>query len=196
MKYRPSFQRTICLSKDDRCHGINFDKRKEIVVANKGLKQLRKVTKGLSSSAKGAPARRFGAKAVEPHGLTWFNIQKEAKYSPENWIDEGHLALEFPTIRDKVCELGLGYILPSLRSATSLWYNIFFVRQRKRCFVLRWRPKEDQTWRISASSPTSSRGQRRRYGTQWIVDKGRKWYAKHKESKYFPNVRIDRESLA
>ncbi|MCD7461851.1 hypothetical protein HAX54_047268, partial [Datura stramonium] len=26
--------------------------------------------------------------------------QKEAKYYPENWIDEGRLAIEFPTIRD------------------------------------------------------------------------------------------------
>ncbi|MCD7456280.1 hypothetical protein HAX54_031117, partial [Datura stramonium] len=54
--------------------------------------------------------RRFGAKAVEPHGLTWFNTQKEVKYAHENWIDEGHLALEFPVIREKIPELGAGYI--------------------------------------------------------------------------------------
>ncbi|MCD7451902.1 hypothetical protein HAX54_013981, partial [Datura stramonium] len=35
---------------------------------------------------------------------------KEAKYAPRNWIDEGCLELEFPTIRDKLCELGVGYI--------------------------------------------------------------------------------------
>ncbi|MCE3215660.1 hypothetical protein HAX54_003145, partial [Datura stramonium] len=85
-------------------------KRKEIEVANKDLNQLRKGTKGSSSSAKGTPVRRFRAKVVEPHGLTWFNTQKEAKYAPENRIDEGILSLEFPTIRDKVRKLGLGYI--------------------------------------------------------------------------------------
>ncbi|MCD9642380.1 hypothetical protein HAX54_029187, partial [Datura stramonium] len=36
--------------------------------------------------------------------------KKEVKYSPENWMDEGLLALEFPTIWDKVHELGLGDI--------------------------------------------------------------------------------------
>ncbi|MCE0481214.1 hypothetical protein HAX54_038775, partial [Datura stramonium] len=51
--------------------------------------------------------RRFGAKAVEPHGLTWFNTQKEAKYSP-------HLALEFPAIRGKIRELGASYIFKKL----------------------------------------------------------------------------------
>ncbi|MCE2055772.1 hypothetical protein HAX54_043373, partial [Datura stramonium] len=50
---------------------------------------------------------RFEAKEVEPHGLTWFNTQKEAKYAFENWIDKGRLILEFPTIRYKVHELGV-----------------------------------------------------------------------------------------
>ncbi|MCD7472811.1 hypothetical protein HAX54_014180, partial [Datura stramonium] len=68
-------------------------------------------TKGSSSSAaKETFARRFEAKTVEPHRIKWFNAQKEAKYALEIWIDEGHLALEFPTILDKVRELGLGYI--------------------------------------------------------------------------------------
>ncbi|MCE2055045.1 hypothetical protein HAX54_041830, partial [Datura stramonium] len=58
----------------------------------------------------GAPTRRFGERAVEPYGLSWFNIQKEVKYAPENWIDKGRLALEFPTTLDKVLLLGLGYI--------------------------------------------------------------------------------------
>ncbi|MCD7462324.1 hypothetical protein HAX54_048256, partial [Datura stramonium] len=35
---------------------------------------------------------------------------KEAKHAPKNWIDEGRLALEFPTIREKLRELGVGYI--------------------------------------------------------------------------------------
>ncbi|MCD9646360.1 hypothetical protein HAX54_036132, partial [Datura stramonium] len=55
------------------------------------------------------PPRRFGAKSVEPHGLTWFNNKKEAKYAPENWIYEGRLALEFTAIQEKICELGVGY---------------------------------------------------------------------------------------
>ncbi|MCE0481840.1 hypothetical protein HAX54_039929 [Datura stramonium] len=88
----------------------NTSKGKEIVAAGKGFKQLRKGTKGSSLLAKGAPNRSFGEKAMEPHGLSWFNAQKEVKYAPKNWIDEGHLALEFPIIRDNVCELGLGYI--------------------------------------------------------------------------------------
>ncbi|MCD9558967.1 hypothetical protein HAX54_016676, partial [Datura stramonium] len=69
----------------------NNDKGKEIEVLKKGSKQLRKGPKGSSSSAKGAPTRRFGAKVVEHHGLTWFNPQKESKYAPENWIDEVRL---------------------------------------------------------------------------------------------------------
>ncbi|MCD9638169.1 hypothetical protein HAX54_021943, partial [Datura stramonium] len=56
------------------------------------------------------PHKDIREKAVEPRGLPWFNTQKEAKYAPENWIDEGGLALEFPTIRDKIRELGAGYI--------------------------------------------------------------------------------------
>ncbi|MCD9560145.1 hypothetical protein HAX54_018626, partial [Datura stramonium] len=55
--------------------------------------------------------------AVEPHGLTWFNTQMEAKYAPENWIDEGFLALEFPTIRDRICQMGLGFIFADLEDS-------------------------------------------------------------------------------
>ncbi|MCD7459866.1 hypothetical protein HAX54_042152, partial [Datura stramonium] len=72
------------------------DKVKEIEVSNKGFKRLRKGTKESSSSAEGASVRRFGEKAVEPHGLTWSTTQKEVKYTPENRIDEGRLTLEFP----------------------------------------------------------------------------------------------------
>ncbi|MCE0481357.1 hypothetical protein HAX54_039039, partial [Datura stramonium] len=56
--------------------------------------------KDTSSASKASPARRFRAKEVELHGLTWFNTKKKAKYTPENWIEEGHLALEFVAIRD------------------------------------------------------------------------------------------------
>ncbi|MCD9559609.1 hypothetical protein HAX54_017667, partial [Datura stramonium] len=48
------------------------------------------------------------SKAVEPHGLKWFNEKKEAKYSLKNWIDEGRLALKFPIIHDTVHEFELG----------------------------------------------------------------------------------------
>ncbi|MCD9646246.1 hypothetical protein HAX54_035935, partial [Datura stramonium] len=60
--------------------------------------------------AKDGPARRFGEKVIEPHGLTWFNTPKEAKYSLENGIDDGCLELEFLAIQDKIRELGVGYI--------------------------------------------------------------------------------------
>ncbi|MCE3216245.1 hypothetical protein HAX54_005701, partial [Datura stramonium] len=54
---------------------LNSNKGKEIVAAGKGFKWLRKGTKASSSSAKGAPTRRFGERAVELHGLSWFNAQ-------------------------------------------------------------------------------------------------------------------------
>ncbi|MCD9639124.1 hypothetical protein HAX54_023477, partial [Datura stramonium] len=54
------------------------NKGKEVVVADKGLKWIRKGTKrSKSSTAKAPPTRRFGAKAVEDHSLKWFNAQKE-----------------------------------------------------------------------------------------------------------------------
>ncbi|MCE0482231.1 hypothetical protein HAX54_040746, partial [Datura stramonium] len=82
-----------------------------MVVADPSLKRTRKGKTGASSSSsKAVPAKRFGTKEVEPYGLTWFYTQKEAKYALENWIDEGLLALEFPSIWDKICELGAGYI--------------------------------------------------------------------------------------
>ncbi|MCD7467507.1 hypothetical protein HAX54_004975 [Datura stramonium] len=67
-------------------------------------------TEDSSLAPKAGPERRFGAKAVETHGLTWYNTQKEAKYVPKNWIDKGHLALEFPAILDNIRELGADYI--------------------------------------------------------------------------------------
>ncbi|MCD7451373.1 hypothetical protein HAX54_011429, partial [Datura stramonium] len=96
----------------------------EIKVAGKGLKRLRNGTEGASSSAaKASPTKRFGAQAVEPHGLTSFNTQKEAMYAPENWINEGCLAPEFLVIRDKIRELGVGYIFSKSEECnlTLLW---------------------------------------------------------------------------
>ncbi|MCD9645302.1 hypothetical protein HAX54_034137 [Datura stramonium] len=74
-----------------------------------------------SSASKAGPSRRFRVKAVEPHGLAWFNTQKDVKYAPKNWIDEGRLALEFLTIRDKICSWELAISSMSRRGATSLW---------------------------------------------------------------------------
>ncbi|MCD7473593.1 hypothetical protein HAX54_015534, partial [Datura stramonium] len=75
----------------------------------------RKGKMGASSfSSKAGLARRFREKAVEPHALTWFKTQKKAKYAPENWIDEGRMALEFLYIREKIRELGVGYIFNEL----------------------------------------------------------------------------------
>ncbi|MCD9639486.1 hypothetical protein HAX54_024057, partial [Datura stramonium] len=74
----------------------------EIEVADKGLKRHRKCTRGASSLA----------------------AKKEAKYSLENWFDKGHLAPEFPAIRDKVREWGLGYIFAELEEC-----NLTLVRE-------------------------------------------------------------------
>ncbi|MCE3052495.1 hypothetical protein HAX54_052764, partial [Datura stramonium] len=74
-------------------------KGKEVVVVDPSLKRNRKGKKGASSLAsKAGPVRRLGEKVVEPHRLTWFNTQKEAKYIIDNLIDEGRLALEFLTL--------------------------------------------------------------------------------------------------
>ncbi|MCE3217204.1 hypothetical protein HAX54_011036, partial [Datura stramonium] len=61
--------------------------------------------------------------AVETYGLTWFNTQTEAKYALEHWIDEGRLAQEFLAIRDKLSELGVGYIFTEPEEC-----NLTFVR--------------------------------------------------------------------
>ncbi|MCE2055414.1 hypothetical protein HAX54_042540, partial [Datura stramonium] len=86
------------------------DKGKEVSVARKGFKRLMEGVSLSSSTQKAPPARSFGAKAVEEHGIKCFNTQKEAKYALENWIDKGRLALEFRTIWDTI-RLGLGYVL-------------------------------------------------------------------------------------
>ncbi|MCD7448441.1 hypothetical protein HAX54_042238, partial [Datura stramonium] len=64
------------------------DKGKEVAVASKGFKRIRTGVALSSSSQKAPPYRRFGANAVEDYRLNWFNAQKEAKYAPENRIDE------------------------------------------------------------------------------------------------------------
>ncbi|MCD7464279.1 hypothetical protein HAX54_052397, partial [Datura stramonium] len=56
------------------------EKGKEVAIASKGLKRLRRKVASSSSAQKAPPARRFGAKVVEEHGLKWFTAQKEAKY--------------------------------------------------------------------------------------------------------------------
>ncbi|MCE0482424.1 hypothetical protein HAX54_041205, partial [Datura stramonium] len=90
-------------------------KGKEVIVVEKSRKRGRpRKSKASSSAPKASPARRFEAKALELHGLTWFNTQREAKYAPENWIDEGRLELEFLDIRDKIRELVTGYIFNEL----------------------------------------------------------------------------------
>ncbi|MCD9644868.1 hypothetical protein HAX54_033381 [Datura stramonium] len=45
------------------------------------------------------------------------------------------------------------------------------------------------------AAPTVPRGQHRQYETRWVIDEGKKWYAKHKETKYFPEEQIARELL-
>ncbi|MCD9640822.1 hypothetical protein HAX54_026482, partial [Datura stramonium] len=90
-------------------------KEKEVVIAQPSLKRLQNGPKGASSSAaKAGPARRFGAKA------------KEAKYAPENWIYEGRLAFEFPTIQDKLHVLGVGYIFAELEECNLTLVRDFY----------------------------------------------------------------------
>ncbi|MCD9642685.1 hypothetical protein HAX54_029592 [Datura stramonium] len=54
----------------------HIDKVKEVAVASKGFKRLKKGVASSSSSQKAPPSRRFGAKAVEEHGLKWFNASE------------------------------------------------------------------------------------------------------------------------
>ncbi|MCE2055538.1 hypothetical protein HAX54_042842 [Datura stramonium] len=51
-------------------------------------------------------------------------MQKEAKYAPENWIDEDLLTLEFPAIRDKLHQLGVEYIFAKIEEC-----NLTLVRE-------------------------------------------------------------------
>ncbi|MCE0481191.1 hypothetical protein HAX54_038736, partial [Datura stramonium] len=54
-------------------------KEKEVIVAEKSQKRGRpRKTQDSSSASKVGLPRRFRAKAVESHGLTSFNSQKEA----------------------------------------------------------------------------------------------------------------------
>lgn len=60
----------VALSKFTGTMASKANKGKEVDPTTTGFKRLRKDTKGASSSAtKATPARRFGAKVVEPHGL-------------------------------------------------------------------------------------------------------------------------------
>ncbi|MCE2055653.1 hypothetical protein HAX54_043098, partial [Datura stramonium] len=103
----------------------NDIKGKEVNVAEKSRKRGRpRKTNSSSSAPKIGPARKFGAKGVEPHGLTCFNTQKEEKYASENKTDEGHLALKFPAIRKKIGELGASYIFNELERC-----NLTLVRE-------------------------------------------------------------------
>ncbi|MCE3215853.1 hypothetical protein HAX54_003789 [Datura stramonium] len=87
-------------SGEDR--GIMTSKGKEVVFEDPSVKRARKGQMGASSSSfKAIPVRRFGAKCLVLRAI-WFNTQKEDKYALENWIDDGLLAPEFPSIRDKI----------------------------------------------------------------------------------------------
>ncbi|MCD9642229.1 hypothetical protein HAX54_028920, partial [Datura stramonium] len=89
------------------------------------------------------PTRRFGAKVVEPYGLTWFNSQTEAKYAPGNWIDKGCLALEFLAIPDNTRELGAGYIFNEPESC-----NLTLVRE----FYANWNTSFRERTKIKIKS--------------------------------------------
>ncbi|MCD9645636.1 hypothetical protein HAX54_034680, partial [Datura stramonium] len=93
----------------------NDIKTKEVNVAKKSQKRGRiRKTDASTSAPRVGPTRIFEAREFESHGLTWFNTQKEAKCAPENWVDEGHLALEFPAVSENIRELRAGYIFNEL----------------------------------------------------------------------------------
>ncbi|MCD9642327.1 hypothetical protein HAX54_029038 [Datura stramonium] len=50
----------------------------------------------------------------------------EAKYAPEHWIDEGRLAREFPSIKDKLRELGVGYIFAEIEECNFTLMREFY----------------------------------------------------------------------
>ncbi|MCD9560921.1 hypothetical protein HAX54_019746 [Datura stramonium] len=57
--------------------GAMASKGKEVNVAEKSQKRGRpRKTDGSSSAPKAGPARRLGAKEVDPHGLTLFTTQR------------------------------------------------------------------------------------------------------------------------
>ncbi|MCD7470883.1 hypothetical protein HAX54_011073 [Datura stramonium] len=87
---------------------LRANKGKEVAVASKGFKRLRKGVASISSAQKAPLFRRFRYKAMEEHRLEWFNAQKKSKYASENRIDEHYLEVEFPTVHDTVRELGWG----------------------------------------------------------------------------------------
>ncbi|MCE5165882.1 hypothetical protein HAX54_012838 [Datura stramonium] len=137
----------------------------EIEIATKGLKRLRKGTKGDSSSvAKASPSKRFGAQTLEPHGFTWFNTQKEAKYAPKNWIDEGRIVLEFPTIRDKLYELGVGYIFAELDEC-----NLTLVRE----FYSNWDTSFGESTEVKITAKSV---------TLYVVSTHPRWARDHKDT--------------
>ncbi|MCD7470506.1 hypothetical protein HAX54_010431 [Datura stramonium] len=63
---------------------------------------------------------------MEEHGLKWFNSQKEANYASENWIYDGCLALEFPTISDTIRVLGLVYVFAELEECNLTLVKEFY----------------------------------------------------------------------
>ncbi|MCD9638943.1 hypothetical protein HAX54_023166, partial [Datura stramonium] len=63
----------------------------------------------------------------------------EAKYYSENWIDEGKLAMEFPTIRDSVFCLGLGFMFSKLSKC-----NLTLVRE----FYANWNATHGSSTRV------------------------------------------------
>ncbi|MCD9640535.1 hypothetical protein HAX54_025889, partial [Datura stramonium] len=93
-----------------------YGKGKEVETTNKGLKRLRKGTKGLSSSTtKATPARKSGAKVVEPHRLKWFNTQKEPNMLQRIGLTKVTLYLSSPPSATLSASWDWDMYLPSLR---------------------------------------------------------------------------------
>ncbi|MCE3216524.1 hypothetical protein HAX54_006778 [Datura stramonium] len=62
-------------------YGITRKKDKEVETSSKGFKRPKKGVSPSSLVLMEPPTRKFGAKAVEEHGIEWFNSQKEAMYA-------------------------------------------------------------------------------------------------------------------
>uniref|UniRef100_M1DYX5 Putative plant transposon protein domain-containing protein n=1 Tax=Solanum tuberosum TaxID=4113 RepID=M1DYX5_SOLTU len=55
-------------------------------------------------------AQKFGKKAFQRYGLTWFECQREAKYMGDEYVDSVRLQSQFPDIYRIVVELGLQFV--------------------------------------------------------------------------------------
>ncbi|MCD7460620.1 hypothetical protein HAX54_043986 [Datura stramonium] len=88
---------------------------KEITTSSKEFKRLRKGVALSSSILRAPPARRFGAQAMEEHGLKWFNAKKKL-----------NMAQKIGLMKDVWHLSSLLFVAPSM----SLGWVMYFLSQR------------------------------------------------------------------